>query len=184
MQVFLLKFYEFPESKNFRETISVINQFMKKKNIEFELQGRVRKYLEYTMDKERNSDKEVEILNKLTASLRNEVLLQSHGNILTKIPLFTKNFSAHTVQTLSFCMKKLKFSPEEYVYKVFVCSKKNIKSLNHYKKKSNELDNCSLFIIDKGEVEEVLTNENMKGKSVINLYKVFFSKNFIMIKLN
>lgn len=98
---------------------------MKKKNIEFELQGRVRKYLEYTMDKERNSDKEVEILNKLTASLRNEVLLQSHGNILTKIPLFTKNFSAQTVQTLSFCMKKLKFSPEEYVYRVFFFKKKH-----------------------------------------------------------
>lgn len=170
------------EIENFRETISVINQFMKKKNIEFELQGRVRKYLEYTMDKERNSDKEVEILNKLTASLRNEVLLQSHGNILTKIPLFTKNFSAHTVQTLSFCMKKLKFSPEEYIYKVFFSNF----FLKYYKKKANELDNCSLFIIEKGEVEEVLTNENMKGKSVINLYKVFrrILTIKIIIKLN
>ena len=131
------------------------------------------------MDKERNSDKEVEILNKLTASLRNEVLLQSHGNILTKIPLFTKNFSAHTVQTLSFCMKKLKFSPEEYVYKVLFYKKK----FNTYKKKSNELDNCSLYIIEKGEVEEVLINENVKGKSVINLYKVF-RRILSMIKLN
>ena len=92
---------------------------MKKKNIEFELRGRVRKYLEYTMDKERNSDKEMEILNRLTVSLKNEVLLQSHGNILTQIPLFTKNFSAEIVQKLSFSMKKVKFSPEEYIYKVF-----------------------------------------------------------------
>ena len=91
---------------------------MKKKTIEFELQGRVRKYLEYTMDKERNSDKEMEILNKLTASLKNEVVLQSHGNMLTQMPLFTKNFSAETVQMLSFSMKKLKFSPEEYIYRV------------------------------------------------------------------
>lgn len=91
---------------------------MNKKKIDFELQGRVRKYLEYTMDKERNSDKEMEILDKLTASLKNEVLLQSHGNILTQIPFFTRNFSAQTVQTLSFSMKKVKFSPEEYIYKV------------------------------------------------------------------
>lgn len=111
------------EKKIIRETISVINQFMKKKNIDFELQGRVRKYLEYTMDKERNSDKEIEILNKLTASLKKELLLQSHGNILTKIPLFTKNFSANTVQSLSFCMKKVKFSPEEYIYKVHLIKK-------------------------------------------------------------
>lgn len=70
------------------------------------------------MDKERNSDKEMEILNKLTASLRNEVLLQSNGNILAQIPFFTKNFSAQTVQALSFTMKKVMFSPEEYVYRV------------------------------------------------------------------
>ena len=36
---------------------------MKKEKIEFELQGRVRKYLEYLMDSEKNSEKQTELLN-------------------------------------------------------------------------------------------------------------------------
>ena len=91
---------------------------MKKKNLDFELQGRVRKYLEYIMHKEKNSEKESEIINKLTESLQKEVLMNSQGSILTKIPLFKNNFSAKTVQNISFKMRQCKFSPEEYIYHV------------------------------------------------------------------
>ena len=102
---------------------------MKKKNIDFELQGRVRKYLEYIMHKEKNSEKETEIISKLTESLQKEVLMESHGTILTKVPLFKNNFSAETVQNLSFKMRQCKFSPEEYIYHVSSFIHKIIKLL-------------------------------------------------------
>jgi CRP-like cAMP-binding protein len=42
------------------------------------------------------------------------------------------------------------------------------------------MDNISLYIIDKGEVEEILTNDNMKSTSVIKLYKVHLFSYWIL----
>ena len=67
----------------------MINQYMNNKNINFELQGRVRKYLEYIMHKETNSERENEILNKLTHALKRELILESNGKYLYQTPLFS-----------------------------------------------------------------------------------------------
>ena len=91
---------------------------MRSKNIDFELQGKVRKYLEYTMYKETNHEKEEIILNKLTHALKNEVIIQANSKKLYEIPLFSKNFSAQTIEKLAFVIKEVRFSPEEYIYKV------------------------------------------------------------------
>ena len=91
---------------------------MQRKNIEFELQGRVRKYLEYISSQDINSDKEREILNKLTQSLRTEVLLAANGKLFNQIPFFKRNFSAEVLDELAFSLEQVRFSPEEFVYKV------------------------------------------------------------------
>ena len=93
---------------------------MYRKNIDFELQGRVRKYLEYISHQEGNSEKEGEILNKLTNKLKREVILAANGKLLYQIPFLTQNFSKTTLNELSFCLKKLRFSPEEFIYKVYI----------------------------------------------------------------
>ncbi len=94
---------------------------MQRKNIEFELQGRVRKYLEYISYQDINSDKEKEILNKLTHSLRKEVLLAANGKLFHQIPFFKRNFSAEVLDELAFSLKQVRFSPEEFIYKVIFC---------------------------------------------------------------
>ena len=91
---------------------------MKSKNINFELQGRVRKYLEYIMHKEINNEKEKEILNKLTIALRREVILESNGKFLYNTELFSKKFSPATLQNLAFVLKQNRYSPEEYIFHV------------------------------------------------------------------
>lgn len=91
---------------------------MRSKNINFELQGRVRKYLEYIMHKEINNEKENEILNKLTFALRKEVILESNGKFLYNTELFRQNFSAFTLQNLSFVLKQIRYSPEEFIFHV------------------------------------------------------------------
>lgn len=93
---------------------------MKSKNINFELQGRVRKYLEYIMHKEINHEKENEILNKLTFALRKEVILESNGKFLYNTELFSKNFSPSTLQNLSFVLKEIRYSPEEFIFHVIL----------------------------------------------------------------
>lgn len=102
----------------FRENTSVINDLMKREKIDFELQGRVRKYLEYIMDSEKNAEKQGQLLNKLTANLKREVLVQTNSKFLFAIPLFANNFTSSTIEDLSLIMKKLRFSPEESVYTV------------------------------------------------------------------
>lgn len=102
-----------------RDTLIIINGYMKKKNIDFELQGRVRTFLEYNFQNQKNSDKEMEIINKLTTTLKNEVLQQSQGILLNKNPFFSKNFSSAFIQNLSIKMDQKKFSPEETIFKVF-----------------------------------------------------------------
>ena len=101
----------------------VVNYYMRRKNISFELQGRVRKYLEYTMQKEKNSEEESKILKNLTNVLRNELTLESN-RMLHQIPFFTSNFSKDFIEELSFCLKEIKLSPEEFVYQVlnYICN--------------------------------------------------------------
>lgn len=90
---------------------------MRRKNISFELQGRVRKYLEYTMRKEKNSEEESKILKKLTNALRHELTLESN-KMLHQISFLNRNFSKDFIEELSFCLKEIKLSPEEFVYQV------------------------------------------------------------------
>ena len=91
---------------------------MKRKNINFELQGRVRKCLEYMMQKESNSDEENIILKKLTNALKQELALESNGKMLHQIPFLKSNFSRDFIEELSHSLKETKMSPEEVLYQV------------------------------------------------------------------
>jgi hypothetical protein len=91
---------------------------MNERGIDFELQGRVRKYLEYIMHKDANSAKEKETLNKLTNALKRELMLSYNGKHLLEIPLFNDNFSKNTIEELSLNIKTVQFSPEEYIFQV------------------------------------------------------------------
>lgn len=106
------------QEENYKETIRIINGYMKKQDVNFELQSRVRKYLEYTMNNESYSEEENLILNKLTKSLKKEVLLESYGKFIEDLPLFKENFSKETKEKMVFALKTLSYSPEEFVYHV------------------------------------------------------------------
>ena len=91
---------------------------MQEKNIPFDLQGKVRKYLEYLNHNEINSEELEGIFKKLTRSMKKEVLLGSNGVFLKRIPFFSKNFSNEFIEKLCFEIKVVKYSPEETIYKV------------------------------------------------------------------
>ena len=99
---------------------------MKQKGLNFELQGRVRKYLEYIMHKDINSEKEGKILNKLTNALKKEVILAFNGKVLDEIPLFRDNFSAQTIEELAFCLRQVRYSPEEFIFHVIYMKNFNL----------------------------------------------------------
>ena len=98
--------------------MSIINDYMKNKGIDFELQGKVRKSLEFTMRRRNNAEKVEEILSKLTPALKKEVLVASRRKYLQKFDLFINNFSKNTLDQLTFSLKEVNFSSEEYIYEV------------------------------------------------------------------
>ena len=102
-----------------KNDIRVINKFMDNKNIGYDLQMKIRKYFYFMHEhKVTNSHVESEVIGKLSSSLKEEVLIKAYGEILQSVPLFSKNFSAATLQKLILSMKKLRFYPEEIIFKV------------------------------------------------------------------
>lgn len=92
---------------------------MQRKNIEFDLQNKVRKYINFLAEKN-SADAEIEkeLIGRLNNSLREEVLIRANGIILKKIPFFSKNFTERTLRRLVFVMKQTRFYPEETIYEV------------------------------------------------------------------
>ena len=91
---------------------------MNEYDVGFELQSRVRKYLEYTLKNESHSVGENIIIQKLNKSLKKELLMDSLGKLLQGAKFFKNNFSQQTLENLVFAMKKIQLSPEEFLYNV------------------------------------------------------------------
>lgn len=96
-----------------------LNLYMKKKSIEYDLKGKVRKYVNYLQDLN-TSDSAIEkdLISKLNPSLREEVLFRANGYIVKNVPFFTNNFSEKTLKKLVFALKPNRFYPEEVIYEV------------------------------------------------------------------
>lgn len=157
-------------SKNkikFLNNIMIINEFMNKKNINFDLRMRIRKYLEYVWMEEqyRNSEEENVIIDKLSNTLKEELLLETTGKILRQIPFFNNNFSEETLTKIVFKMKELHFMPGDKIFQ-----------------KGDKLEN-SLYILLKGDVELYLDvvkkNESHQLIQKIEKGKIFGEKKFI-----
>ena len=73
--------------------------YLKQKNINSNLRMRIMEYLNYIWNKEKmHIEKEAKpLINELSISLKNELLLEAKGKILKKIPFFLKNFSEETL---------------------------------------------------------------------------------------
>ncbi len=93
---------------------------MKKTKIDYNLQVRVYKYLEHLCIKEdyENREKETQILGKLSQSLRNDVLIQANGRILSGCNALVDNFSFESLQKMCERARTLNFAPDEVIYSV------------------------------------------------------------------
>ena len=92
---------------------------MQNKKIDFDLQGKVRKYVNYLQDlSTADSEIEKDLINKLNPSLKEELLIRANGRIIKSLPFFSNNFSEKTLRKLVFVMKPNRFYPEEYICEV------------------------------------------------------------------
>lgn len=108
-------------SKNEREylaNLKILNQMMSRKNINSELQNKVRNYFHYIYKKENKKEIEQEnqLFNKLSNNLQNEIILNSYALILKYSQFFCKNFSEAFLQSIIFKMNAKLFMPDEIIF--------------------------------------------------------------------
>ena len=123
--------------REFKRHMNLINGYMRQKNIHFDLRTKIRNYLEYIWKEEKVEDHDaaLEVINKLSKCLKEELLLNANGIILRNFPLFQHNFSDNTLRKLIYEMKEINMTPGDIIYH------------------QNDVLDPSIFIIRKGIVE-------------------------------
>lgn len=102
-----------------RENIGIIDDYMSKNNLHVDLKVRVKKCLEFIWKNgSKNIQKEQELLYDLPNSLREEILLESHGKFLREFGILNSNFSDEFIDRLSLKLKPLSYAPRDIIYSV------------------------------------------------------------------
>jgi len=126
---------------------------MERKKITPNLQMKIRAYLKFLWQEEftQNAEMEEEIISKLSGSLKEELLLEAHGSVLNKFPMFYANFSENLLKQLLYKIKEIRLTPEDLIFS------------------ENNQNNCDIYFILKGKVQLFLK----ESRTVIKTLKVF-----------
>ena len=133
----------YKKERELKEELFMINDFMKSKNITQNFQMKIRKYLQHNWisQKQLNLDNSKKVFDKLSQSLKSELLSEANGFIVQKIDLFSMNFSQWTLNEIIKTIKEESYPPGEMIF-----------TPGDYK-------NSDLFFIKKGNVEIFVENE-------------------------
>ena len=101
----------------YREQVVAVNRYMRKKELPYDLQFRVRRYLEYVWEnKKRNNLDEKQILKLLSEPLRDEIYSQIHGDIIKKCPIFSDTvFEMHFLNQVTRALEGETYAPGDTV---------------------------------------------------------------------
>jgi hypothetical protein len=91
---------------------------MERKNINQNLQMKIRAYLKFLWQEEftQNAEMEEKIISKLSGSLKEELLLEAHGAILNNFPMFYANFTENFLKQLLYKIKEIRLTPEDLIF--------------------------------------------------------------------
>ncbi|KAL4495509.1 hypothetical protein ABPG72_020250 [Tetrahymena utriculariae] len=93
-------------------------RYLNRKNVNLSLKSRVRHYLSFLVEeqRDRNQQAENEILKLLSNKLRDEITVEINSRIIKNYQLFSNNFSDQTLRKLPFIMKEVLISPNEIIF--------------------------------------------------------------------
>ncbi|EGR27305.1 hypothetical protein IMG5_198130 [Ichthyophthirius multifiliis] len=139
------------QSKELNQNISIIQRYLDRKNVNANLKSRVRNYLIFLQEEQKDRDKESEdrILDKLSNRLRDEITQEINSNILKKYNVFYENFTQQTIKKVIYIMNEILIQPNQVIFK------------------DNEYDNQSIYFIQSGNIEIFHYNLFEKNHSVI-----------------
>ncbi|KAL4485671.1 hypothetical protein ABPG72_010933 [Tetrahymena utriculariae] len=104
--------------KLIKNNMYVINNYMKQRRISYQLQHKIRHYLEYYWNESEFSSikQEQRIINQLSDNLRENLLIEANKVFILESPILKKNFSMQTLlKTISIAQEQ-KFTPQEVIF--------------------------------------------------------------------
>ena len=133
--------------RDLKRNLNLINGFMKYNNIDFELKIKIRNYLEYiwNAEKQQNRHETQDVINRLSQSLREELLLKANGVLIKDIALLTNNFSGTSLRNLVHEMKEINLTPGDIIFR------------------EKDISKRSLYIIKDGEVTFYMEPSNREN---------------------
>ncbi|KAL4463934.1 hypothetical protein ABPG74_005871 [Tetrahymena malaccensis] len=135
----------FKTETEIKENLYVITNYMNMKNINSDLQYQIRQYVEYYLKEQsqNNSQMETQIINQLSDFLRESLKFEAN-KLVTNAPIFSNHFSQEFIQKVVPLIKEKRSTPEELIYQ------------------ENEQDDCCIYFIEKGSIDEVIDMADQK----------------------
>ncbi|KAL4466922.1 hypothetical protein ABPG74_010519 [Tetrahymena malaccensis] len=102
----------------FKQQMSLIDTYMRKRGLNQLTQVKVRKYFEY-LNKESMEDNEQssQLISNLPQSLKEEVYSDVYGRVLNQKKIFNLHFSPQFLKELSLVIRERRLGPEEVLFK-------------------------------------------------------------------
>lgn len=137
----------FRHSKEVKDNFYAINNYMEKKSVSSALRLKIKEYLSYYWDEERDNlaEKEGKIISQLSESLKKELKVEANKIVLQDSPVFHNNFSKIFNEHICSIIQEQRCHPEQIITK------------------QNEQDDCSIYFIQKGKVEIFISQINPDG---------------------
>ena len=105
----------------------MLSQFMKERNITYDLQNNIQKNLKYIWKNEESLMYTRDFfISLLSQNLKEKFLDQAYSKILTKLSFFNQIYNYSYLRKLIFFIQSSIYSPEEIIYEVFIIIKKLI----------------------------------------------------------
>ncbi|CAD8192068.1 unnamed protein product [Paramecium octaurelia] len=104
-------------SKEKRKKVQTINTYMQHKKISYELQFKIREYLNYywQCNQQEETEEEKNIINQLSENLRESLQFEANSMILNTCPLFKNHFSDQLKKKLVKKIKSIVVQPENII---------------------------------------------------------------------
>ncbi|CAD8055062.1 unnamed protein product [Paramecium sonneborni] len=128
------------------QKLRIINTYMTKKKISFQLQFQIREYLNYywEMENTQQSNEEQVIIEQLSEQLREQLMVEANSVVLNNCSLFKNNFSQEFKKALVKKIRSISIQPENII---------------DYSTEPDAYQNAYLTFVESGEVEVQLSDQ-------------------------
>ena len=122
-----------------------MNQYMKTKHVPKEMQARIRKYVQFTLDPEKRSQlDEAAFFKCLSKNLKGEIVVHINGNIINQYDFFSSIFTQKLRLKLPFYLNEQIYGPEEMIIS------------------ENEQNNSNMYFLKQGAVKAYVRSTDTK----------------------